>query len=70
MSAYIIGFIAGIMITLFCIFCIDAAAKNSRITDAEMEAWEEHLRERHGSVEVPLPDYPEPPPPTKQPDLR
>ena len=44
MSFYIIGFIAGIMITLFCIFCIDAAVKNSRITDAEMEAWEEHLR--------------------------
>jgi len=27
MSFYIIGFIAGIMITLFCIFCIDAAVE-------------------------------------------
>ena len=45
-SALILGFGIGAVITAFTFLCIDAAERNFKITDAEMEAWEEHLRRR------------------------
>lgn len=43
MNTLVIGIIAGVILTLFCMFCIDADAA---VSDARMlEAWEEEWRE-------------------------
>lgn len=44
MSNFVFGILVGVIVTLFCVFCIDAAARDARISDSEIEAWKEHLK--------------------------
>lgn len=46
MNPLVLGIVVGVILTLFCMFCIDANRKNGEATDAELEAWREWLRER------------------------
>lgn len=48
MNTLVLGIIVGVILTLFCIFCLDAAARDARIADSELEAWREWLGKREG----------------------
>jgi len=37
----VLGIVVGIILTLFCMFCLDAWALDNRLDDSELEAWEE-----------------------------
>ena len=41
MNPLVLGIVIGIILTLFCMFCLDAWALDNRISDSEIEAWEE-----------------------------
>ena len=46
MNPLVLGIVVGIILTLFCMFCIDAWALDNRISDSELEAWEERQEEQ------------------------
>lgn len=48
MNTLVLGIIVGVILTLFCIFCLDATARDARISDSELEAWREWLGKREG----------------------
>jgi len=41
---YVAFFLAGAAAALFTVWCILAAGKRADVTEAELEAWEEHIR--------------------------
>lgn len=48
MNIQVLGFFIGVTLAVFCMFCLEAWAKNNKInkiTDAEIEAWQDWLRE-------------------------
>jgi|GEM_PF-6961231 len=45
MNPFVLGIIVGVILTLFCIFCIDAWDRNNRLSDSEIEAWEDWCEE-------------------------
>ena len=46
MNTLIFGIIIGVILTIFCSFCLEAWARNNKIADAEIEAWRDWLEER------------------------
>jgi len=45
MNPLVLGIVIGIILTLFCMFCLDAWALDNRISDSELEAWEDWQEE-------------------------
>lgn len=41
---FVFGILIGVVVALFTMFCLDAAEKDARISDSELEAWKEHLK--------------------------
>ena len=41
MNLLVLGVGVGVLLTLFCMFAMDAFRENNKITEAEMEAWQE-----------------------------
>ena len=41
MNALVLGIVVGVILTLFCMYCLDATASDARISESEMDAWED-----------------------------
>ena len=46
MNTLVLGIVIGATLAVFCSFCLEAWARNSKIADAELEAWRDWLEER------------------------
>lgn len=42
---FVFGILVGVVVALFTMFCLDAA-RDAKISDSELEAWEENLKRR------------------------
>jgi hypothetical protein len=40
-----LGILIGVILTLFCVFCVDAMKRDNKIADSELEAWQEWREE-------------------------